>query len=341
MWQGLIGAAISAAFLYWALHDVKPVQVFHEIGRAHPVWFLASVAAATLTFPLRAIRWRIFLANSTSERRVQPYWRAVAIGFMANNVLPGRAGEVVRAYAGTELIGVPFPSSLASVGIERIFDGVVLVGLLALAVAAPDFPSNVVLGRGPSLAALTTTMAALFAGALALLIVMVRSRARSLALVERIVRKVLPVRAAGPVVGILAHLADGLAVLGSTRDILRVLTWTFALWLTNAGAYVFGFWAFGIETPPGAALVLQSVVAFGVAIPSAPGFFGVFEKISRSVLGIYDIAPGRAISFAIAIHIGWFVPITVIGLVILARTGLSLRSLSGGKRPAATVAPVP
>lgn len=318
----------------WALWGVRPSEVLHHIGQAHPAWFLASVIAATLTFPLRALRWRIFLASSASEQRLTPYWRAVAIGFMANNVLPARAGEVVRAYAGTELIGVPFPSALASVGIERVFDGVVLVFLLALAVAAPDFPADAIIGKSTSLASLTTTMAIVFTGALALLIVMVRSRSRALPLAERLLRRFLPVRAAATSIRVLAHLVDGLGVLHSTRDILRVVTWTFALWLTNAAAYVFGFWAFGIETPPGAALVLQSVVAFGVAIPAAPGFFGVFERISRSVLGIYDVSAGAAVSFAIAIHIGWFIPITVIGLVILARTGLSLSALRGVARGA-------
>jgi hypothetical protein len=107
-----------------------------------------------------------------------------------------------------------------------------------------------------------------------------------------------------------------------------------ALWGTNALSYVFGFLAFDIASPPAAAFVLQSVVAFGVAIPSAPGFFGVFERISRSVLGIYDVEKAVAVSFAIAIHIGWFIPITVIGLIILARSDLTLRQLRGGAAPA-------
>ncbi len=109
--------------------------------------------------------------------------------------------------------------------------------------------------------------------------------------------------------------------------------WSAAVWLTNASSYILGFRAFGIDVPPNAAVVLQSVVAFGVAVPAAPGFFGVFEKLSQLVLGMYGVSGAVAFSFAIGIHIGWYVPITIIGLVILARTGLSLRSLRAGDAP--------
>jgi uncharacterized protein (TIRG00374 family) len=328
LWQGLIGVTISVVFLVWALRGVPFRAVVLNIRNADPLWFAASVLAATLTFPLRALRWRIFLSSSTSNQQFKPYWRAVAIGFMANNILPARAGEVVRAYAGTELIGVPFPSSLASIGVERIFDGVILVFFLAIAVASPAFPADAVVGH-TSVASLARTMAVLFAGALAGLIVMVRNKDRALPLMNRVLARFLPERLATPAMRVLAHLVQGLGVLHSSHEMARVIIWTFALWGTNAASYVFGFWAFGIELHPGAAFVLQSVAAFGVAIPAAPGFFGVFEKISQAVLGIYGVSATLAFSFAIAIHMGWFVPITVIGLVELARSGLTLRQLRG------------
>jgi glycosyltransferase 2 family protein len=339
VWQGLIGVAVSIVFLGWALHRVSFTEVLRNVRHADPLWFAASVVAATLTFPLRALRWRIFLSSSTPNRQLKPYWRAVAIGFMANNILPARAGEVVRAYAGTELIGVPFPSSLASIGVERIFDGVILVFFLAIAVASPTFPTDAMVGR-TSVAGLARTMAVLFAGALVVLIIMVRNKDRALPLVNRVLGRLLPERFATPAMRVLAHLVQGLGVLHSSHDMARVVIWTLALWGTNAASYVFGFLAFGIELPHGAAFVLQSVAAFGVAIPAAPGFFGVFEKIAQSVLGIYGVSATLAFSFAIAIHMGWFVPITIIGLVELARSGLTLRQLRGGAPiPAAPAAP--
>ncbi|HEY2805322.1 MAG TPA: lysylphosphatidylglycerol synthase transmembrane domain-containing protein [Gemmatimonadales bacterium] len=339
IWQPLLGVAVSIGFLVWALWGVKFADVLQQMRHANPLWYLLSCAAAFLTFPVRAIRWRIMLRSSTSERRFQPYWRAVCIGFMANNVLPARAGEVVRSYAGTELIGVPFTTALASVAVERVFDGVVLVLLLALAVVLPGFPAGATL-KSTSISALAATMAVVFVGALVFLIILVRNRDRALPIAERLIRKVTPARLGPLVIRILENLVAGLGVLQSLRDISLVILWSFAVWLANALSYLLAFHAFGVDVPAGAALLLPSIVAFGVAVPSSPGFFGVFEEISKLVLGKYGIAGTTAITFAIGIHLGWFIPITIIGLVLLARSGLSLHSLRTGARVAqATPAP--
>jgi uncharacterized protein (TIRG00374 family) len=339
IWQGILGVAISIGFLIWALHGVKLEEVVEQLRRADPVWYLLSCLAATSTFPLRALRWRILLASSTPERRLQPYWRAVAIGFMANNVLPARAGEVVRSYAGTALIGVPFSTTLASIAVERVFDGVVLVLLLALAVISPGFPAGATI-HSTSIPALAGTMAAIFVGGLVVLIVLVRAKDRAVPAAERLIHRIAPARLAPGMIRVLGNLVGGLGVLHSSRDVFRVLIWSFAVWLANASSIILGFRAFGIDASPNAALVLQGVVAFGVAVPAAPGFFGVFEKLAQLVLGLYGVSGAVAFSFAIGIHMGWFIPITVIGLVILARTGLTLRSLRSGEAATAP-APVP
>ena len=330
LWQGLLGVAISVGFLVWALKGVDFTEVRDEIRHANPWWFLAAVLVSNATFPLRVFRWRVLLSNSTRERHFQPYWRAIAIGFMANNILPARAGEVVRAYAGNSLIGVPFSTALTSIAVERIFDGVVIVLLLALAVMSPGFPANATV-HNTSIPALAGTMAAIFVGALVVLIVVARMRDRALPPLERFIQRILPARLGPKITGVLENLVAGLAVMRSPLDIAKVIGWSLAVWLANALSYVLGFKAFGIDASLNAALVLQGVVAFGVAMPQAPGFFGVFEKLSQLVLGMYGVSLALSFSFAIGIHMGWFVPITAIGLVILARTGLSLKSLRAGE----------
>ena len=269
------------------------------------------------------------LRSQTSERRFQPYWRAVCIGFMANNVLPARAGELVRSYAGTELIGVPFSTALASVAVERIFDGVVLALLLGLAVLLPGFPEGAQL-RNASISALAITWTAMFVGALAFLIVLAWNKDRALPIAERMIGRVVPARVRPAVIRVLENLVGGLSVLRSLGDLVLVIVWSFAVWLANAASYLLAFRAFGVDVPADAALLLPSIVAFGVAIPNSPGFFGVFEGISRLVLGLFGVAGTTAITFAIGIHLGWYVPITILGLVLLARSGLSLHSLRAG-----------
>jgi hypothetical protein len=331
LWQGLLGIVISVGFLVWALWGVKFADVVRDLRQADPLWFVLSALTATLTFPLRTIRWRILLHSSKGDTPFVPVWRATAIGFMANNVLPARAGEVVRAYAADRLVGVPFSTALASVAVERVFDGVVIVLLLAIGVAAPGFPSGAVVGR--EAAALTTTMAATFIGVLVVLIVLTRSKDRALPTAERLIRRVIPARLAERAIVLLHNLVAGFGVLHSGRDIFRVILWTSVQWLVNAASYVFAFFAFHLAVPISAALVMQGVVAFGVALPQAPGFFGVFEGLSKLVLVPYGIGESEAVSFAIGTHMGWFAPITIIGLVILARTGLSLKDLRSGDAP--------
>lgn len=111
-----------------------------------------------------------------------------------------------------------------------------------------------------------------------------------------------------------------------------MVIWSFVLWLVNAAAFYTGFLAFHLDRLPFAsALLLQGIVAVGVAVPQVPGYFGLFEYTSTVGLGLYGVAKTGAVSFAVGIHLGWFIPITVIGLWTLARANLSLGELRGGR----------
>ena len=325
----VLGLALSVFFLAWAFRDVSLAELAHQLRRANYVYFALAVLVLTLTFPLRALRWRILLAPGTAGAPLGPVWRATAIGFMANNVLPARAGEVVRAYAASQLVGLPVSTTLASIGIERVFDGLVIIFLLTLGILAPEFPSHSQVA-GRSVADIAVWTGGAFAVILMLFVTMVHAPARALQVVDRAFHRVLPRRAAEWTVRVLRNLIEGLAILRSPRDTARVLVWSFALWLTNASGYWFGFRAFHLlGLPASSTLVLQGIVALGVAIPSSPGWFGPFEAASRASLELYGVNGGAAASFALGLHIGGFIPITAIGFWILARTGLTLRELSG------------
>ena len=286
---------------------------------------------STSTFFLRAVRWRILLVPVIGETALGPVWRATTIGFMANNVLPARAGEVVKGWAATRLVRVPFATALASIIVERIFDGVAIGLLLALGIWARDFQGAATLGA-TSLSALAVTMSAVFLGVLAFCLAVVRARGRVLPLFEALLRRLLPVRWAERAGRLLHALTDGLAALHSTRDVLRVLTWSFALWLVNAASYLIAYRAFHLEgLPLTSSFLLQGVTALVVALPSAPGFFGTFELSAKAALALYGVPGDAAFSLAVGVHMGWFVPITAIGLWYLVKSGLSLRELRAGE----------
>src|SRR3989442_13947477 len=163
-WRGawLIGLAISAALLVWVLYKIDLRKVWTYAQHANGWLLLLTVVVATVTFPVRALRWRLILRDVDGHRfPLLPLCHATTIGFMANNLLPARAGEVARAYVASRQLPVRFTTALGSIGVERGFDALVMLGLMAGAIPAPSFPSNA-LGGGRSVAAGATPWAPFF-----------------------------------------------------------------------------------------------------------------------------------------------------------------------------------
>jgi hypothetical protein len=224
---------------------------------------------------------------------------------------------------------VRFTTAVGSIAIERVFDGLVLVFLMAVAIASPGFPAAATIG-GRSLATIAAWAGGAFVAILALLFAVVHAPAGALGLGGRALRRLLPAGPAGFLVGLARSFIEGLSILRKPRDFGWVVLWSFILWIENGFAFYTGFLAFHLDSLPfGSALLLQGIVAIGVAVPAAPGFFGLFEYASRAGLGLYGVAAAGAVSFAVGIHLGWFLPITVIGLWTLARANLSLGDLRG------------
>ncbi len=328
-WAWVVGLAVTGAFLAWAVRGTHWSEVRAGLGAVDPVLLLAAVALATLTFPLRTIRWRVMLRSGDDRGTPfpwRPLWQAVAIGFMANNLLPARAGEFARAYVASRQLPVRFTTALASIGVERVFDALVMLGLMALAIAAPSFPADTTL-LGAPLSRVAARTAVLFGAMFVLALVVVLRPLPWLALFERVVRAVFPQRLAERLAGIAEGLVAGLEVLKRPGRFTAMLFWSFVLWLTNAASFAVCFRAFGLHVPLEGSLLLQGILGFAVALPASAGFFGVFEKGTQLTLQIYGISPSLALAYAVAYHLSTFLPITLLGLFSLSRIRLHLRDL--------------
>jgi uncharacterized protein (TIRG00374 family) len=335
-WPGVVGLAVSVLLLWWTLHDLDLSEVAGHVGRARPLPFLGAVLLATVTFPLRTIRWRYLLQANGAMLPTIPLWHATAIGFMANNLLPARAGELARAYAARQPTGVRFTAAVGSIAVERVFDGLILVGLLGLGVAWGGFGATTV--GGAPLARVTTLAVFAFLSALLAAFWIVHWPGPALRIAHAVIGRLLPRRWAARVFAVVEGLLEGLGALKSPRRFALVIMWSAVLWLCNAASFGLGFVAMGLDLPPSAPLLLLGLIAFGVAIPSSPGFFGPFEAITRATLALYGVAPVRAVSFAVAYHIAVFLPITILGLWSLSRAHLHLADLkkAGGAAGAAS-----
>jgi uncharacterized membrane protein YbhN (UPF0104 family) len=216
------------------------------------------------------------------------------------------------------------------VAVERVLDALVLVALMAVALLGPSFPRRAVL-EGVSdmpIGRVATGVAAAFGAVLVLAFLVARRPAPWLAFANRLAHRWLPVRIAGSIVHAMEGLVQGLAVLRQPARLAAVIAWSVVLWLVNAASFALCFRAFGITLPGAAALLLQSVIAFGVAIPAAPGFWGLFEAATRVTLALYGVDGAQAVSYAIAYHSLTFVPITLLGLYSLSRAHVRLGELT-------------
>jgi uncharacterized protein (TIRG00374 family) len=252
-----------------------------------------------------------------------PLWHAIAIGFTANNILPLRAGELIRAYTAARLTSARFTTVISSIAVERIFDGLTVVALLTLALFSPELPATVKVG-GTSVAHLARAAGVLsLLGLLSAIAVVAAPLAA-----ERVIRRVLPhAHLAERIVDLIEGVRQGLVVLRSPLRLAEVVVWSLVLWLVNALAFYVGFGAFDIPVSFAGALLLQGLLVLGISIPSTPGFFGPFEAVIVAVLALYGVPGSLAFSYAISFHVTSFVPITLLGLWSMVRTPEGLRVL--------------
>jgi uncharacterized protein (TIRG00374 family) len=294
------------------------------VRTARPGPLAAAVVLATLAFPVRLVRWRLLLRDEHAmPYPAGPLWHAIAIGFTANNILPLRAGELIRAYTAARLTSARFTTVISSIAVERIFDGLTVVALLTLALLSPELPAAVKVG-GTSVAQVARA-----AGVISLLGLLTAVGVVAAPLTaERVIRRVLPHgHFADRIIDLIEGVRRGLVVLRSPVRLAGVVVWSLVLWLLNAFAFYVGFGAFGIPVSFGGALLLQGLLVLGISIPSTPGFFGPFEAVIVAVLALYGVPGSLAFSYAISFHVTSFVPITLLGLWSMIRTPEGLRVL--------------
>ena len=328
-WKSGLGFALTAVLLWWTLRGVSPTAVWAVLRHSSVPLFALAVVVNVSIFPLRARRWRTILEPVAGRIPFGPLWRSTAIGMMMNNVFPLRAGEFARAFALTrEVPRVPITTSFGSLAVDRIFDAIAIFGLMFVAMLDPSFPPDIsIAGRTvPQLA--IGGIVAVF-GVLAISFTIVMQHERVMAFVDAVFGKLMP-KHREKAVRIAEHGLGGLAVLKDGRRFLAVLWWAALHWIVQALSIYLSFHAVGIDVPFSAALFLQGIQAISVAIPSSPGFFGVFEAGAIIGLGVYGVPKELAISWALGFHILTFIPITVIGAVYFAQLGLSVGSMQKG-----------
>jgi glycosyltransferase 2 family protein len=321
-WKALVGIGISVLLLYLTFRRMDLAEVWLNLRGVNVPLFLLSAAAATSVFWIRAWRWRGILEPVASVP-FRSRFAAVTIGFMGNNLLPARIGEFLRAYALSRLEPVPIVASFASLVIERLFDGVIVIALLFIAMSLPGFP-EVAVGAGAAYTGYARAAAVVVAAVIVLLFGLVFMPVRAVALVERIV-VIFPRSIRRPIVDACAAFLTGVAILRNPVLLIRATGWSVVLWVVNAVGFWIAFHAFGLDLPFTAALFFQSAIALAVSVPSGPAFVGVYHGAAVFVLAnMWGASAAAAGAFAVGFHLAGFFPVTFIGLYFAWRMGLSI-----------------
>jgi uncharacterized protein (TIRG00374 family) len=304
------GIVVSVVFGWLAVRGLDFHEVRGAIGRADPWWILAAVAVSLIGVTMRSERWRALFPRASRPRPVPTFW-ASQVGLLANNVLPVRAGELVRVLSLCRESGLRRTAVLATVGVERVFD-LAVIAVLQLAVA-PQLPEAAVTRRFTLLAVLILVVSVLVVGILAV------APARRVA--GQFLTRLPGLRSRGGV--LIDSLRTGLAALRDRELAAVALLWTLASWIVLAFAGWCVLQAFDLDLPWHAALFLLVAVTFAQAVPASAGSVGVFELAARSALVAYGVPPAVALSAGLVLHAVSSLPFIALGAVGMARLGVS------------------
>jgi uncharacterized protein (TIRG00374 family) len=326
---------LTIGLLAFFLRGVNLADVWGQTRQADGRLLAAGVCVTMMTYALRAFRWQYLLAP-IGPTRFATAFQTTVIGFSANFLLPARPGEVLRPYLLARRENLPPTACFATIILERLLDLVTVLLLFGLFVLLVD-PTS--LAGDPATYARVKAGGLLAAGAsIAGLLVFffLAGHPEKLGAWALRVERVLPARLARVLAGLVESFAQGLAVMRRPGQLLGSLALSFPLWLSIA----LGIWvtsrAFHMTFGYLGSFLVMTLLVVGVAVPT-PGQVGGFHTAYKiAVMTFFGAAETTAVGAAIVLHAISFVPVTLLGLIFMAREGLSLgrmRDLAQEEKP--------
>ena len=313
---------LTFGLLAFFLRDANMAGVWAETRRANALLLFVALVATAMTYVLRAWRWQSVLAP-IGPTRFATALRTTIIGFAASAILPARAGEVLRPYLLARRERISAPAAFATIIIERLID--LATVLLLFAVFVFVVPASAIAADPAHLARVKFWGGVAGAGALLALglLFALAGHPERLGRAALRIERVLPARLASAVARFVETFAQGLAVMRQPSRLVEALVLSFPLWLSIAAQIWLVSQAFHITFPfTGTFLVLMFLVV-GVAVPT-PGAIGGFHAAYEIAVSTFFGAPAdRIVGAAIVLHAMSFLPVTLAGIPLMAREGLT------------------
>ena len=319
-WQFWLGVLISILFLWLALRGLKLGDFWSTVKQANYWWILPGIAIYFIGVWARAWRWH-YLLGPIKKIPTKTMFPITTIGYMGNNIYPARAGEVLRAVILKRKEGVPVSASLATIIVERIFDGVVMLAFvfINLPELAKLTTSSGIMGTIEQVSLWGT---AAFVSALVVFLLAAMFPAVTAGIGDWFIDRFLPERFKEKTRGIMHKFLDGLASLRSPFNVLMVFLTSVVIWLLETAKYWFVMHAFNFKVSFFALMLMNGIVNLFTTLPSAPGYIGTFDAPGIAVLTAYGVDQATAAGYTLTLHVALWLPITLVGAWFLAREGI-------------------
>jgi glycosyltransferase 2 family protein len=303
-WQLLIGLLISAFFLYLVLPGLHLPDVWRSLQEANYWWLLPGIAVYFVGLWARTWRWHYMLRHlkPVPLRRLFP---VVCIGYFGNNVYPARAGEVIRSYVLRRKENIALSSSLATVIIERIFDGLVMLLFVFLALPFAPLPVN--------FRNLVIVLTVLLLLATVIFVWMAANPHHLARFYSWLASRLLPERIRLRTDDIYDRFMQGLQSLTSPSDVVMIFATSVVIWLMETVKYWFVMHAFPFEVNFVVLMLMNGLVNLATTLPSAPGYIGTFDVPGIETLAAFGVERSLAASYTFTLHAALWFPVTVVG----------------------------
>ncbi len=320
-WKVLIGLAIAALCLYLAFRKVDFHQMWSAFKQMNYWYILPSLALMFFSHWLRALRWRYFLAP-IQDVKMKTLYSSLLIGYMANTFLPAHLGEFIRAYLVSKRYPIHGSSVFATIVIERIIDVFTLLTLMAVTVIVFPFPKWVQESGYISFA---------FIAILLLALILMKKYRTQATKVLNVVLKPFPAHISHKINELLHSFLDGVVGLKNWRHYFIVGFLSLGIWFCYGYIFQLGLHAFNFvdkfNLPWMTSLVLLVITTIAVLVPSSPGYVGTYHYLCQISLGFFGVPKSDALTFAFVIHGINFLPILIVGLILVAVMGMNLKHI--------------
>lgn len=313
-WKFWVGVVISIVFLVIALRGLDLQRFWETLQEANYWWILPGVGVYFIAVLVRTWRWHYMLRHIKPVPTLRLF-PAVVIGYMGNNVYPLRAGEVLRSYVLRRQEGISMSSSLTTVILERLFDGLVMLFFVFITLPFAPLPpvyQRVVIG-----------FSILFFVALFVFFIIAVNPRRIRLVYAWLVERVIPSALRPSFAEVFERALIGLQSLRSPREMLLIFATSTLIWLTETTKYWFVMHAFPFKTSFLVLMLMTAVVNLFTTIPSAPGHIGTFDAPGIEVLKQFGVPQAIATGYTLVLHVALWLPITLLGAYYMVRESIS------------------